>query len=32
MKPGTPRKSPKLIKDSSIVPGPADYFKPDHSK
>jgi hypothetical protein len=32
LKPPSPSKSPKLIMDASIVPGPADYFKPDHSK
>lgn len=32
LKLSTPKKSPKIIKESSIIPGPADYFKPDRSK
>lgn len=32
MKPNTPKKSQKTIMDVPIIPGPADYFKPDRSK
>jgi hypothetical protein len=32
LKPSTPTKSQKIIKETSIIPGPADYFKPDRKK